>query len=85
MKWSEVREVYLNKWVVIEAIEAHSTPENIRYVEDVSVIRKCDEGSEAMSEYRRLHKKFPLKEYYFVHTSRKNLDIPERKWLGIRC
>ncbi len=85
MNWTDVKDVYPNQWLVIEAFDAHTTAESLRHIEKVSVIGKCVDGEMAMAEYRRLHKKNPLKEYYFIHTSRKDLDIPERKWLGIRC
>ncbi len=84
MKWNEVKETYPNQWLVVEALDAHTTSDSLRRVEKVSVIGKCADGEMAMAEYRRLHMVNPLKEYYFVHTSRDDLDIPERKWLGIR-
>ncbi len=37
-----------------------------------------------MGSYRRLHGCYPQRELYFVHTSREELDIEERRWLGIR-
>ena len=85
MKWNDVKKTYPDQWVVIEAIEAFSTPDSIRHIEEVSVIERFNDGSDAMQEYRRLHKKNPSNEYYFIHTSKDNLDIPERKWIGIRC
>ncbi|MCP4135590.1 MAG: hypothetical protein GY754_31770 [bacterium] len=84
MKWKEVKEAYPDQWLVVEALEAHTTSDSIRHIEEVSIIEKCTDGEKAMTEYRRLHKSNPLKEYYFIHTSRDDLDIPERKWIGIR-
>jgi len=49
------------------------------------VIEKCSDGGKAMSIYRKYHLENPSKEYYFAHTSREKLDIPERIWLGVRC
>ena len=85
MKWNDVQKTYPDQWVVIEALNAHTTPDSIRHIEELSVIEKCPDGKNAMIKYRQLHKKSPLKEYYFVHTSRSNLDIPGRQWFGIRC
>jgi Bacterial antitoxin of ParD toxin-antitoxin type II system and RHH len=42
------------------------------------------DGSAAMQNYRRLHRLHPIRELYFVHTSRKKPDIREQQWLGIR-
>ncbi len=71
MKWNEIKATYPNQWVIIEALDAYTTSDSIRHIEKVSVIEKCDDGEKAMAIYRRYHRKNPLKEYYFVHTSRR--------------
>ncbi|MCC7355070.1 MAG: hypothetical protein IT330_15100 [Anaerolineae bacterium] len=50
----------------------------------LAVIELCPNGNTAMQRYRRLHQEYPQREFYFVHTSREELDIRERQWLGIR-
>ena len=84
MKWSDVRKNYPDQWLIIEALEAHTTDSNIRQIDDLAVIETCDDGNQAMSRYRELHQKYPQREFYFVHTNKKALDIQERQWLGIR-
>ena len=37
-----------------------------------------------MQRYRQLHRQYPFQEFYFVHTDREELEIHERKWLGVR-
>jgi hypothetical protein len=37
-----------------------------------------------LESYRRLHHLYPSREFYYVHTSRDDLDIREQRWLGIR-
>ncbi len=37
-----------------------------------------------MKRYRELHQQYPIREFYFVHTDRSELDIYERQWIGIR-
>jgi hypothetical protein len=83
MRWSEVREAYPEKWLIIEAMEAH-TEGNRRLLDRIAVVEVCSDGAAAMQSYRRLHQEFPLREFYFVHTSREVLDIKERWWAGIR-
>jgi hypothetical protein len=83
MRWSEVRTTYPDQWLVIEALEAYSA-NNERVLERISVVETCADGSAAMQRYRQLHQDYPSREFYFVHTSRKSLDIQERHWLGIR-
>jgi hypothetical protein len=85
MKWHEIKTTYPDQWVVIESLKAHTNPKSIRSVEEASVIEKCSDGEKAMSIYRKYHQENPSKEYYFAHTSRETLDIPERIWLGVRC
>jgi hypothetical protein len=84
MKWSEIRNAYPEQWLVVEALEAHTQPDNRRHIERLAVIEPCADGRNAMQTYRRLHQQYPEREFYFIHTSREELDIRERQWLGIR-
>jgi len=84
MTWSEIRKAYPNQWLVVEALEAHTTKNRQRHPDDLAVVESCASGKDAMAGYRRLHRKYPARELYFVHTSREDLEIEERPWLGIR-
>ena len=84
MNWNQVKESHPNQWVVVEALEAHTTPDSIRHIESVSIIDVADDGADAMTKYRKLHLKNPSREYYFLHTKMDSLDIEEHKWLGVR-
>jgi hypothetical protein len=83
MVWSDVRNVYPNQWLIIEALEAH-TEGSHRLLDRIAVIETCADGAAAMQSYRRLHQQYPLREFYFVHTSRETLEIMERQWAGIK-
>jgi hypothetical protein len=83
MQWSEVRTTYPAQWLVIEALEAH-TENELRVLDQISVVETCSDGSTAMQRYRQLHREYPLREFYFVHTDRETLDIRQRQWIGIR-
>lgn len=83
MKWEEVRKTYPDKWVVFEAIGAHSD-NNYRIVDDIAVIDYFTDSMEAFHRHAELHKQKPNRELYFFHTSRKRLDIEEVKWTGLR-
>jgi hypothetical protein len=37
-----------------------------------------------MQNYAKLHRQTPERELYVFHTSREQLDVTERKWLGIK-
>ena len=84
MQWSEVRKIHPEQWVVIEALEAH-TEANKRLFDDIAVVKVCRDGAGAMQAYRRLHRQYPRREFYFIHTNHKALEIQERRWLGIRA
>ena len=70
----------INGW---EALEAH-TEGNQRILDHIAVVEVCPDSVAAMQTYRWLHQQYPLRQYYFVHTSRASLDIEERRWVGIR-
>lgn len=84
MEWSEIRAAYPNQWLVIEALDAHTTPDPKRQLVKIAIIERCQDGLEAMQRYRLLHQQYPIREFYFVNTRREELDIRVRQWLGVR-
>jgi hypothetical protein len=83
MRWQELREQYPDQWLIIEALEAH-TEDQQRILDHILVVEECADGAEALARYQTLHRQFPQREFYFVHTARETLDIRERSWLGLR-
>lgn len=69
MLWEEVRNAYPNKWVVFEAIEAHSD-HNYRIVDDIAIIDSFNDSMDAFHRHTELHRQKPNRELYFFHTSR---------------
>ncbi len=84
MQWSEIRQAYPDQWLVIEALDAHTTPDSRRHLDRVAVVEKYPDGSTAMRGCHQFYRECPSREFYFVHTSRQEVDIRERRWLGIR-
>lgn len=84
MLWLEIRKAYPNRWLIVEALEAHTTTSNRRVLNHLAVVESCSDSKAAMQRYRLLHQQYPQREFYFVHTSRAELDIRERHWAGIR-
>jgi division protein CdvB (Snf7/Vps24/ESCRT-III family) len=82
MLWEEVRKRFPNEWVVFEATDAFSQ-DGFRYMNEVKVIDRYNDSIEAMRRYKELHRNEPLKEIYFLHTSRPDLKI-EEKWIGFK-
>ena len=79
MRWSDVRSTHPERWLVVEALEAH--PEGRRRVLDrVSVVELCADGGAAFRRYCELHRMYPSREFYPVHTHRERIEIAERSW-----
>lgn len=81
MLWEEIRKAYPDQWLVIEALEAHTTPDHQRHLVRLAVIASCEDGKEALTRYRKYHQDYPQREFYYVHTRRKVLDIREQYYL----
>ena len=48
MKWSEIRQTSPNQWLVIESLQAHTTPDNQRTGDNIEVIERCTDSVSAM-------------------------------------
>jgi hypothetical protein len=83
MRWTEIREQYPDQWLIIDALEAH-TEGNRRKLDQMTVVEVCSDGAAAFQRYHELHQQYPMREFYFVHTAREELDIRERYWLGLQ-
>ena len=84
MKWEEVCQAFPDQWVLIEAIQANTNDESERILEEVAPLKKFSNSPEAMKAYQELHRENPSRELYVLHTSRKNPNIFEKKWVGVR-
>ena len=77
MQWHEIRERYPHQWLLVEAIEAHST-EGHRLLDELAVVQEYADGEAAMRGYLDIHRRSPGRELYVLHTDRERLDIDER-------
>lgn len=84
MNWNEIRSAYPATWLVVEALSAYTDQHNKRIITEFKVIEVCNDGISAFNKYREYHKSTPDKEYYYLNTIRVELEIEERKWVGIR-
>ena len=83
MTWTETRTQYPEKWLLIEALKAH-TEENRRIVEDMTVLQQFDNSLEAMQFYREYRRHAAHRELLVVHTRKPELKVEVQHWLGIR-
>lgn len=82
MTWKDVKKVYPDQWVLLEALEAHSEGEK-RIVEHMEVIGSFDDGNKAFEKYIEMHKAHKEREYYIYHTSNEKLNIGFKKRVGV--
>ena len=83
MKWTEARKTYPDKWLLFEAMEAHSE-NGKRIVEELAVINVYDDVRKALEDYAEKHKKDKTREMYVYNTKNEKLLIEERNWIGVR-
>jgi hypothetical protein len=83
MEWNQIRQTYPHRWLLVEALAAHSLSGK-RILEDLAVGGAFPDATTAMTGYKELHHRAPERELYVLHTDREALDIGELKWLGVR-
>lgn len=83
MKWKDIRSRYPNRWLLLEALEARSEADK-RLLEQIAVVDSFTDSETALKSYQDLHRQSPERELYVFHTDRNQLDITERRWLGVR-
>lgn len=85
MTWQEIRKQLPNRWLLIEALKAHSQ-DGRRIIDDYAIVGIYDEqdSSPALDAYDKLHQADRTRELYVVHTSEAEVEILERFWHGIR-
>ncbi|MEO0562006.1 MAG: hypothetical protein AAF125_07830 [Chloroflexota bacterium] len=85
MTWDEIRTAYPNRWVVIEATEAHTDGAR-RVLDQIALIAAFgDDYMIAWKRYKALHHASPEREYYVAHTDREQLDIGVLDMFGRRA
>jgi len=84
MKWEEVRKAFPEQWVLIEAVQAYTNEKSERILEEVAPLKKFSNSPEAMKVYQELHRENPARELYVLHTNRKDPNILEKRWVGVR-
>jgi hypothetical protein len=83
MEWKEIRQHFPERWVLVEAIVAHSEG-NKRVVESFAIFNVYPDSASAWQDYKQLHRTSPHYEYYIAHTSRQELEIEEGFRFGFR-
>jgi hypothetical protein len=83
MKWSEVRQHFPNRCVLVEALQSE-TIGNKRIVEEMSVIDDFESGNAAWKMYKQLHGENQTRELYIFHTNNEEIKVIEQPYIGVR-
>ncbi|WCF10619.1 hypothetical protein NDS46_12570 [Paenibacillus thiaminolyticus] len=83
MKWVNIRDVYPERWVLVEALAAHSNNHK-RTIEEMSVICEYDNPKHAWASYKKLHLSEPTRELYVFYTGNECIEVIEQPFTGIR-
>ena len=83
MNWQEIREHYPHRWLLVEAVQAHSS-EGRRILDEMAVLQAYPTARPAMQAYLEQHRRSPERELYVLHADREEPGIDERHWLGLR-
>lgn len=78
MKWEEVRKIYPGRFVKMQVLEGY-IENDVRYINDIAVIKAFDDNKEATMELARAKN-----DIIVFHTSNEKLEIPIKKIFGFR-
>ena len=78
MKWVEVRKIYPNRFVKVQILESH-IQDNIRYIDDMAVVRAFDDEKEATRELVRTKD-----DMLVYHTGNDKIEVPIKQLFGHR-
>lgn len=84
MKWEDVCQAFPEQWVLIEAVRAYTNENSERILDEIAPLKKFSNSPDAMKAYQEIHLEGPKRELYVLHTSRKEPNIIEKKWVGVR-
>lgn len=74
MDWQEVRLQYPHQWIVVEAVGAKSE-NGRRLLGSLAVFATYPDGVEAIRGQAHWQRRYPQREFYFLHTDRETPDI----------
>lgn len=78
MKWEEVRNIYPNRFVKIQILNSHIV-DNVRYIEDMAVVKAFDDEREATRELVRAKD-----DELVYHTGKERLEVQIKQVFGFR-
>lgn len=83
MRWSEVRQHFPNRAVLVEALQS-KTVDNEVIIEEMSVIDELENGNAAWKVYKKLHGENQNRELYIFHTNNEEIKVIEQPYIEVR-
>jgi hypothetical protein len=83
LKWSEVRQHFPERCVLVEALKTESKGKE-RIIEEMSVIDDFENGNAAWKVYKKLHVENQNRELYIFHTNNEEIKVIEQPNIGVR-
>ncbi|WP_299088937.1 hypothetical protein [uncultured Metabacillus sp.] len=83
MKWSEVRQYFSQRCVLVEALKSETKGKE-RIIEEMSVIDDFEDGNAAWKVYKKLHAENQSRELYIFHTNNEEIKVIEQPYIGVR-
>jgi hypothetical protein len=83
MKWSEVRQRFPDRCVLVEALKSETRGKE-RVIEEMSVIDDFENGNAAWKVYKKLHAENQTRELYIFHTKNEEIKVIEQPYIGVR-
>jgi hypothetical protein len=83
MKWSEVRQLFPERCVLVEALKS-KTRGREREIVEMSVIDDFENGNAAWKVYKSLHAEDQSRELYIFHTNNEEVKVIEQPYIGVR-
>jgi hypothetical protein len=78
MKWEEVKKIYPDRFVKVHILESH-IENNVRYIDDMAVIKAFDDNKEATRELVRA-----VDDILVYHTGKDRIEIEIKQIFGYR-
>ncbi len=78
MNWEEVRKIYPDRFVKIKILKTH-IENNVRYIEEMSVVRAFEDERDATRELVRTKD-----DELVYHTGKEKLEVPIKSVFGYR-
>jgi hypothetical protein len=83
LKGSEVRQLFPERCVLVEALKSETRGKE-RIIEEMSVIADFENGNAAWKVYKKLHAENQNRELYLFHTNNEEIKIIEQPYIGVR-